>query len=152
MSRRYRSQGFVTGGMLVGLTIFLVLGVTMLLASPAGDAPDRVLGGMFTVFAAVGGGDSLSSVVVLSPEGIAYRSSYRRRFISWDAVESFTVVPASGMGPWFNVGVELRPMGAVRVAAIRGSRSYIERVVAEFDAFRAELGARVQSPTSNRST
>lgn len=141
MSRKYRPQGLILGGMLTFCLLFLIVGASMLAASPPGDVAGRVIGAVLIVFAFVAGGAYVSGVLMPTPEGIVYRSSYRRGFVGWDSVDSFRLVKASGMGPWFNVGVELRPVGSVRIPAVRGSRRYIERVIAELEEFRTQVGA-----------
>lgn len=78
--------------------------------------------------------------VTLMPEGISYRYNFRRRAIPWGSVEWFRVGSAPGWGSWSCVVVGLRMGESVRLP-IAGTRRYVLRIVAEFEAYRAGLGA-----------
>ncbi|HEX8007381.1 MAG TPA: PH domain-containing protein [Trebonia sp.] len=118
---------------------FLLIGASMLANErEAGGVSGLVVGGLLIVLACVAGSASITSVVVLTPEGITWRYNFRRKTIPWEAVEAFGISPVPGM-VWSRVVVELRPLGKARIESIAGTRRYIRRIIAEFEAFHAQL-------------
>jgi hypothetical protein len=87
----------------------------------------------------VGAALRLTTAVTLTPAEISYRSNFRLRAIPWASVESFRVGPAPGWGRSSCVVVDVRQRGSVRIP-VAGSSSYVERVLAELEAYRAGLG------------
>lgn len=140
MARKYRSPMPLSAG-LVGSVVFFVIGASMLADErDAGGVSALVAGSLLIALACAAGGASITNVVVLTPEGITWRYNFRRKTIPWETVESFRVSPAPGMA-WSSVTVELRPLGKARISSITGTRRYIRRVIAEFEAYRAHLAA-----------
>jgi hypothetical protein len=137
--RKYRSRvPFVVGlSCAVG---FLLLGIAMAVPTSTSDVAQNVIGGFLIAAACWGGGISWTNGVLLTPEGIVKRQTFRRTTIPWDAVGSFGVAPVPRNQAWHTVQVELRPLGHAYLTPVAGSKRYIQRVIAEFDAYRAQLG------------
>jgi hypothetical protein len=78
---------------------------------------------------------------------MSYRYNFRRRAIPWALVEGFRVGPASGLGSWSCVMVNLRLRGGVRLL-IAGTRRSVSQVVAQYEAaYRAEPEAQPVNAT-----
>jgi Bacterial PH domain len=138
--RKYRSLPPLVGG-LVGFAGFLLLGVSMLTVAPSGDAGDRVIGACLIVVACLLGAMAVTASAVLTPEGITYRHNFRRKSIAWESIVSLGAFPMPGLGPWFNVVVELRPSGRTRIASIVGTGRQVRRVISEWETFRAQFSS-----------
>jgi Bacterial PH domain len=141
--RRYRVPAGQLVPALVGAGLFLLVGLGGI------GQPWRQVGvaGVIVAFLAVGVGAVavamvLTTRVILTPAEISYRSSLRRGAIPWASVLSFRVGRARSWANWSCVVVDVSGRGDVRIP-ITGSRSYVERVITEIEAFRAGLGAGV---------
>lgn len=71
------------------------------------------------------------------------RQTFRRTTIPWDAVESFKVAPVPRNRAWRTIEVELRPLGHAYLSTVAGSARYIQRIIAEFEEYRAAAEATV---------
>ncbi|HUA42518.1 MAG TPA: PH domain-containing protein [Streptosporangiaceae bacterium] len=78
----------------------------------------------------------LASRLVVSAEGISWRSVVRTRSIAWDDIQDVVVVPASSVGPWYSPAVKTDGR-LVRINSVIGPRRYAEGVVAAVVAARA---------------
>jgi hypothetical protein len=79
------------------------------------------------------------SKVILDPEGIWYRIGRHRSMIPWEAVESFSIWPASGRSLMCRLVVNLPSGRRLPLAAIVGPARYVKRVGSEFAAYQAEV-------------
>lgn len=136
--RKYRSRVPFAMGLSAAIG-FLLTGVAMIVPALGTDVAEHVIGGFLIAAACWGGGISWTNGVMLTREGIVGRQTYRRTTIPWDAVGSFKVAPVPRHQAWRTVRVELRPLGHAYLP-VAGSRRYILRVIAEFEAYRAQLG------------
>jgi len=99
----------------------------------------HVIGGFAIAIACWVGGLAWTNGVWLTPEGIVKRQSFRRTTVAWDAVGSFKVAPVPRNQLWRTIQVELRPLGHSYLTTVAGSERYIQRLIAEFGEYRAEL-------------
>jgi hypothetical protein len=143
--RRYRSPIPLASTLFASVGFFL-LGISSLAFAPRGDAGDRVMGALLVVFAFIAGAIAVTTEVVLSPTGIAYRDNFKRKEIGWDTVRSLRVMPMRS-GIWSNMMVDLSPSGKARIACVIGPQRYVRRLIAEFEAYREEL-ASADGPTT----
>ncbi len=104
-----------------------------------------VAGALVAVIGCAIAASALSSVAELTPAGLAYRHNLRRRVIPWASIEGLQVGRAPGVAPWSTLMVERRFDRPVRVASIVGRRRFVEQVIADIDAFRAEQGSASRS-------
>jgi hypothetical protein len=119
---------------------FLLLGIAMAVPTSTSDVAEHVIGGFAIAAACWGGGISWTNGVLLTPEGIVKRQTFRRTTISWDAIESFSATKVPRNQAWHTVLVELRPLGYAYLTPLAGSKRYIQRIIAEFEEYRAKLG------------
>ena len=82
------------------------------------------------------------SKVILDQEGIWYRIGRHRSMIPWEAVESFSIWPASGRSLLCRLVVNLPSGRHLPLTAIVGPGRYVNRVASEFAAYQAEMGRR----------
>ena len=80
--------------------------------------------------------------VTLTPVEISYRYNFRRRTIPWASVEAFRVGRTLQRVSWPCVVVHVRSGGRVRLP-LAGRRRYVIRMIAEFETYRAQLGAQM---------
>ena len=120
---------------------FLLLGIAMAVPTPtSSDVAEHVIGGFVIAIACWVAGLAWTNGVWLTPEGIVKRQTYRRTTISWDAIESFSVARVPRNQAWHTVQVELRPLGYAYLIPLAGSKRHIQRIIAEFEEYRAKLG------------
>lgn len=123
----------------------------MVVPSSTANASQYVLGGVGIVVGCWTGSVVWTNCVLLTPEGIIQRQYFRRTTIPWGTVESFSVALVPRRRAWRTVRVELRPMGYSYLTTVAGSEQYIERIIAEFEEYRATLagaqGVRPESPS-----
>jgi hypothetical protein len=137
--RKYRSRVPFVAGLSVAAG-FLLLGIAMAVPTSTSDVAEHVIGGLVIAAACWGGGISWTNGVLLTPEGIVKRLTFRRTTISWDTIESFSVARVPRNQAWHTVQVELRPLGYAFLIPLAGSKRYIQRIIAEFEEYRAKLG------------
>jgi len=139
--RRYRVPPSQLVPWLICSAVFVLIGLSVLT-----QPWQRVgVGGVIMAILAFGvgfGGAALRLTVdvTLTPAEISYRYNFRRRAIPWTSVESFRVGSAPGSGSWPCVVVDVRPTGSARLP-VAGTQRYVRRMIAEFEAYRAALGA-----------
>jgi Bacterial PH domain len=119
----------------VGLTSFMALiGVSIAVhpgqAGHPGTAPGYIAFGSFIaalfLFMIVA---QVASRLVVTEEGLTWRSMVRTRSIAWDDIQDVVVVPAASMGPWYSPAVKTGGR-LVRINSVIGPRRYTGRVVA----------------------
>ena len=138
MTRSYRS--WVPAAIkLTATAVFLAIGIGLVVPGPqtGGLAPlDGAL-----VFACGGaiGAITLTGRVTLTAEGIANRHNFRLKVIPWDAVVSLTAARVPQVPMWFTVKVETQPSGSSYLTNVAGSRRHMQRLVSEFEEFRAHI-------------
>jgi hypothetical protein len=113
MTRRYRVTTLQLVGAIFTSVIFLAVGATIL-SAPGQTGPGGVVVGILGVV--------IACAVMAS-------------------VRSLRVSNAPGRGNWSCLTVDLTGQGAVKVKAIAGSRRYVERTIAEFEAFAVTAAA-----------
>jgi hypothetical protein len=125
---------------LLGAALFLLIALGGL------TQPSRQVGIGGVIVAVLAGGAgcvaaalALTTQVTLTPAEISYRSNFRSRAIPWASATSFRVGRARSWGNWSCVVVSVSGRGDARIP-ITGSRSYVERVIGELEAYRAGLG------------
>lgn len=148
VSRRYRVPASQLVPWLIVSSVFVLIGLSVL-SQPLHQVG---IGGVVVavlafVMGCAGAALRLTTDVTLTPTDISYRYNFRRRAIPWTLVESFRVEPAPGWGSWSCIVVDVRQRGGVRVPVV-GSKRYVQQVIAEFEAYRAGLGA-VPTKSSN---
>jgi hypothetical protein len=87
---------FVAG--LIVAVVFLLLGIAMAVPTAASDVAQNVIGGFAIVVACLCGSLSWTNGVLLMPEGVVKRQTFRRTTIPWDAVASLEVAPVPRNG------------------------------------------------------
>jgi hypothetical protein len=138
-ARRYRSVIPLTVWS-VGAFVFLVLGIGMVVDGFHAGLGESVVGGLAVVFACIAVGYVFTSYAELTPAGLAYRFNFRRKMIPWASIESFRASRGPGTGVLLDLMVERRCDRPVLVRSIAGTRRYVERVIADIEAYRAQLG------------
>jgi uncharacterized membrane protein YedE/YeeE len=140
VTRRYRVPAGQLVPALLGAAIFLLIALGGL------SQPWRQVGIGGVIVAVLAGGAgclaaalALTTQTTLTPAEISYRSNFRSRTIPWASATSFRVGRARSWGNWSCVVVDVSGRGDVRIP-ITGSRSYVERVIGELEAYRAGLG------------
>jgi hypothetical protein len=136
--QRYRAAIPLTGGS-VGALVMLGLGVGMVVDGFHSGIGESVIGGLVIVFACVLAGHVFTSYAELTPGGLAYRFNFRRRIIPWASIESFRAARGPGTGPWPGLVVERRWDRPLLVGSIVGTRRYVDRVIAEIEAYRTHV-------------
>jgi hypothetical protein len=139
MTRKYRSRMPFVAQLIVGIG-FALLGMASADPGVHASVADQVVGALMLAFGCAVVGIASTDGAVLTPAGITYRYNFRRRTIPWDAVKSFEVAPFPGNTLWSTVRVQLRPSGHAYTNGVWGTKRYARRLVAEFTAYRAELG------------
>jgi hypothetical protein len=137
--RKYRPSVPFAVGLAVAIG-FPLLGIAMAVPTSTSDVAGNIIGGFVILAAFWGGGISWTNGVSLTPEGIVKRQTFRRTSIPWDMVESFTVAPVPRRQSWRTIKVELRPTGYSYLTPLAGREQYIQRVIGEFEEYRAALG------------
>lgn len=140
MVRKYRSRVPRTIG-LSAATLALLVGIAMVVPNPTSDVSEHVIGTFCIAVACWAGGIAWTNGVLLTPEGIVQRHTFRRTIIPWGSVESFKASPAPRNPAWRTVEVELRPLGHSYLTTVAGRESYIQRVISEFEEYRATLAS-----------
>lgn len=136
MVRKYRPRlPFAMG--LSGAALFLLVGIAMVVPTSTSNVAEHVIGGVAIAVACWTGGIVWTNGVLLTPEGIVKRQTFRRTTIPWAAVQSFKMAPVPRNRAWRTVQVELRPLGYAYLTTVAGSARYIQRVIAEFEEYRA---------------
>ena len=141
--RRYRVPASQLAPWLICSALFVLIGLSAL-TEPLHQVG---VGGVIVAILAgaigcVGAALRLTVDVTLTPVEISYRYNFRRRAIPWASVESFRLGRAPGSS-WSCVVVDVRVGDTVRGVRVpvSGTRRYVSRVIAEFEAYRAGLGA-----------
>lgn len=140
MTRRYRSRVPVMLGLIMAAAL-LAVGSTMAVPEPRVNVVQQLLGVMVIGLAGFIGAVAITSMVKLTPAGIAHRRNFRLQTIPWESVKSFRIAPVPQTPFWSTVLVEMRPTGDCYLISVSGSRRYIERVIADFEDYRAKLAA-----------
>lgn len=136
--RRYRSRlPFAIG--LFGAALPLLVGIAMAVPTSTSNVAEHVIGGFGIVVACCVGALAWTNGVWLTPEGIVKRQTFKRTTIPWATVGSFKVAPVPRNQLWRTIQVELRPLGYSYLTTVAGSERYIQRLIAEFEEYRAEL-------------
>lgn len=138
VARRYRSAIPLTGGS-AGAFVFFVLGIDMVIYGSRSDVGATVVGAFAMAIAGLAAALVATTLAELTPAGLAYRFNFRHRMIPWASIESFRIDRGPGTGPWWGLVVERRWDRPVLVGSIVGSRRYVARVIADIEAYRAQL-------------
>jgi hypothetical protein len=138
--RRYRVPASQLAPWLICSAVFVLIGLSVL-TQPLHQVG---IGGVIVAIMAgaigcAGAALRLTVDVTLTPVEISYRYNFRRRAIPWASVESFRVGRAPGSS-WSCVVVDVRVGDSVRLP-VAGTRRYVSRIIAEFEAYRVGLGA-----------
>lgn len=139
MIRRYRVPVTQLVPWLICSAVFVLIGLGVatqpLHAAGVGGV---IVGILVAAFGCVGAALRLTTYVALMPTEISYRLNFRRKTIPWASVESLRIGHAPGLGSWSCIVVNMKHGGGLRLPVV-GSRHYVERVLGEFEAYRAEL-------------
>jgi len=128
--------------MVAFLVLFLVgVGGLANAKQPQVGVSGVVMGVIFLLGACYFSAFVIFNVVILAPIGLTYHQGFRAKLIEWESVESFRVAPLRGLLPWSVLVVEIRPLGAVSIRNIAGTRRYVQRIVAEFESYRTQLNS-----------
>lgn len=71
----------------------------------------------------------LTARLVVTAQGLTWRSMMRTRSIAWHDIQDVLVVPASSMGRWYSPAVKTEGR-LMRINSVIGPRRYTEHVVA----------------------
>jgi hypothetical protein len=138
VARRYRSAIPVTVGWVVGLFV-LLLGLDMVIYGARAGGGATGVGVVVMVGACVVVGDAVASYAELTPAGLAYRYTFRRKVIPWDCLESLHIGRGPGISVLSGLWVDVRGGGPVLVGSIAGTRRYVGRVISDIEAYRRHV-------------
>ena len=139
-NRTYRSGSSVAAGSVFALALVL-LGISMMVLGHRYRTVNVTLGALIVLASVAIAAALWTNSLSVDDGGISYRYNFKRNTVRWTSIESFGIVPGSGMGPWSSLQINLRSSSGLRVGSITGTRDYVMRVASELDAVRSKVMA-----------
>jgi hypothetical protein len=136
----YRSKIALIGG-IIGAIAFFLVGLAGVLPENHAGVSGVVVSIITLAFSIVLCSAVITSRLVVTDEGIVFRHTLKRRAIPWSSVRSFEVGAPRGLLPW--PGLILNSAsGRVHIDSIVGTRSFVEKVVADLRRFQRDQSTR----------
>ena len=137
-NRTYRSGSSVAAGSVFALA-FALLGISMTVLGHRYRVMNVTLGAIIILASVAIAAALWTNSLSVDDEGISYRYNFKRNTVRWTSIESFGIVPGSGMGPWSSLQINVRSSSGLRVGSITGTKEYVTRVASELEAIRSKV-------------